>query len=367
MRTLVVLIGLSLLASVAQAEDAASKFAYGLEDIAPAATTVPDGWTIAQGSVHKEAPTKASLLAIAKAAGVAEAATHLRLIPLTRGTGDSAKPAVAAWLAIDVKSEDIVAKVHDGIEEKGWILQEAGLPQRMLVTWAAEEDDLQAIQAWQIERTAWRLVDRGWDALMAAARMPQGEGRTHALLRAQDTIYGAYRMEPDAGVANAAIGALLVGVDDAESFKHSQRALAKDAPIPPTGVWLMRACYYASRGLLLLKEDSLLDEAIGIMRRGLKTDSSVGHPNNRFGLRYNLACAYARKGDLDNAFTQLEKSLAFLKAAWEAETKAEGTSNLPYPQNYEHVKDKDPDLEPLRKDPRWAKLIKKYAPPSDAK
>ena len=59
--------------------------------------------------------------------------------------------------------------------------------------------------------------------------------------------------------------------------------------------------------------------------------------------RYNLCCAYSRLERLDEAFAELESVLTS-----DAEASLE--------QLKEHAQT-DPDLEPMRKDPRWNALF----------
>ncbi len=71
------------------------------------------------------------------------------------------------------------------------------------------------------------------------------------------------------------------------------------------------------------------------------TEGASGARNGQSS--YNLACGYALSGRPDEAFAALDRCLAkgFLKE----------------PQNVEHMKTNDPDLESLRKDPRWERLF----------
>lgn len=74
----------------------------------------------------------------------------------------------------------------------------------------------------------------------------------------------------------------------------------------------------------------------GLVLRKAESDASLA------GLRYNLCCALAKVGRLDEAFAAFDKVLAGGK----------GLSD--------RLLMTDRDLDPLRKDPRWDKLMAKY-------
>jgi predicted esterase len=92
------------------------------------------------------------------------------------------------------------------------------------------------------------------------------------------------------------------------------------------------------------------DEGIAILTRML----DVGTKDQRKGTAYNFACAYALKGEPDKAFEWLGKSVDW---GW-----GQGQGQLvgaEKPQSEVEMTKADPDLESLRKDPRYAKLIER--------
>lgn len=100
-------------------------------------------------------------------------------------------------------------------------------------------------------------------------------------------------------------------------------------------------------------EQRKLDVAIGWLAKSdqLSEKTTEAAPGARSGQSaYNLACAYALAGKIDEAFAALDRCVAkgFLKIL----------------ENVEHMKTKDPDLESLRKDPRWEGY---FMPPAEAK
>ena len=111
-----------------------------------------------------------------------------------------------------------------------------------------------------------------------------------------------------------------------------------------------RVMAIGSMGLATL-EMRKLDVAIEWLTKSeqLAEKATEGAPGARNGQSaYNLACAYALSGKPDEAFGALDRCAAkgFLKE----------TGNI------DHMK-VDPDLESLRKDPRWEPFFK----PAEAK
>jgi tetratricopeptide (TPR) repeat protein len=83
------------------------------------------------------------------------------------------------------------------------------------------------------------------------------------------------------------------------------------------------------------------DEAIGWFAKAVELAAKTNEPGPRGGnALYNLACAQSVAGKLDDAFATLDK--AFEK--------------MPGVVSGDHLR-KDPDLDNLRKDPRWEKFI----------
>ena len=383
MRVLAVVLSVALLAPVAWAEDPAPpapapdapaaepapKFPFGIEHLAPLANVVPEGWTKAEGAAPADAPTQEALVAIAKAAGVPENAIQVRVLMLKKGEGEAAKTAVAAWVGVNVRSEETATKVHDGIEEKGWLLKQVGLPHRALVTWAAEEDDIRAVQAWQTEKAVDSLCSKGWSTIETAAQDFDQTTRAQKVQLGQMLIGASLQASPSAGLPNAMVGAMLIQQNPQQALVHNRKALAKDATAPfATGQWAVQAAYFGGQALLVMeaeqKNKAMVEEARDILLKGVAAEQSAPNPLMRFGNRYNLGCAYARLDDLDKAFEHTEESLRYLKKAWEADKKKSfsGMSQLGYPQHFEHCKLIDTDMEPLRKDARWAPMIAKYDP-----
>lgn len=122
---------------------------------------------------------------------------------------------------------------------------------------------------------------------------------------------------------------------------------AKPETYGPDELWTL----HENMGLATL-EARKLDAAIGWLTKSEQlaektTENAQGAKTGQSA--YNLACAYALAEKIDEAFAALDRCVAkgFLKD----------------PKNVDHMKTGDPDLENLRKDPRWEGYFK----PAEAK
>lgn len=384
MRTLtgipVVLAALLLLAPHARADDepappqekpalAAVRLPFSLDDVAPADGQRPEGWTgVARATaVPATAPSTARLLAMARDAGVDAAALQVRCIPLRKGDGASAEFGVSAWVTLGVDAKTFAPKLAAAAGEHGWLTKNLALPNAVLVTWGSNEEAADALQRWQVATAVHALCEKGFEAIASAGQAGDQETARRAFMRGQAMIQIAGRTEPEAGVFHALMGRLLAQRDPAAALEHNRKALAANAPVPPPARWIVVAAFEAGQALLTKGDEDLLAEATEILERGVAAEAASENHFMRFGNRYNLACAYARRGETDKAFPHLEESLRYLKSAWQADMAQEGgASRLDYPNHFEHARTKDSDLEPLRADPRWAALFTKYDPAAPA-
>lgn len=117
---------------------------------------------------------------------------------------------------------------------------------------------------------------------------------------------------------------------------------AKPETFSPDQLWML----HENLGLATL-EARKLDVAIGWFTKSEQlaektTEAAQGARSGQSS--YNLACAYALSEKPDEAFAALNRCMA--------------KGFVSNPQNLQHMKVNDPDLESLRKDPRWEALFK---------
>ncbi|MDA1194398.1 MAG: hypothetical protein O2894_04370 [Planctomycetota bacterium] len=342
------------------AQPAVAPLVFDLAAIAPEDGSHPEGWAAATTTIPDAAPTTGSLLALAREADSTLANMDARCLPMTAGE----QHGVAAWMLVEGDSPALRAKLAEVATAKGWETTYAGHPSVVLLTWATDEAAATAIHTWQVDVAVRGLCERGFKIVSSAGEAFDRESAERAFLRGRAMIDAAGRTEPRAGIYHALMGRLLGQANPQQALEHDRKALAKDAPVPAPDRWIVLAAFNAGQALLVGGDASDLNEAVRLLQRGIEAEQHAENHFMRFGNRYNLACAYARLGDKDKAFAELEESLRFLKTAWEEEKARTftGGSELAYPDHYKHAKDVDTDLAPLRADERWTALMAKYDP-----
>jgi len=344
---------------------------YGLGILAPSAEEVPEGWRPLAGTEAsiEGAPTKQGLLALAASAGLDPARVDVRSLSVAKGDGDDAQQGVLGWIAVDGEMKDFAQKITEVSQAGGWKIKPVGTPMRILASWGSTKDAGLTLQEWQVAAAVTGLCETAHAYLMESKNAAGGdEGDTEAarlkIAHAQMMLQAAGSTEPEAAIVDALLGRLVQGQNPGAALRPYRRALRPGAPIPPPDDWIVEAAYLAGQELLQQQTRHVLDETLTILRRGVDAEESAPHAQLRFGNRYNLACTYARLGQMDEAFAQLEESLRFLRAASAEETldPAGGGTPLDYATNYKHALEIDTDMASLREDARWAPLMAKYAP-----
>lgn len=122
-------------------------------------------------------------------------------------------------------------------------------------------------------------------------------------------------------------------------------ATAPEGLLSPQGAWLVTTSLGHAQLHLQRNED-----AVATWKRAIDLAGALGEdaPDSQMNAHYNLACTYARLGRPDEAFAALQASYAI--------GPAEAVAGL-----REHA-ETDPDLEALRKDPRWTEVSAGSAP-----
>jgi tetratricopeptide (TPR) repeat protein len=156
------------------------------------------------------------------------------------------------------------------------------------------------------------------------------------------------------GDPRSGMSLLLAGRQYVRSDAHAigLRALEAALKNAPEGGFEADAAWelYFHLGLaqLTLKQR---EEAVPTWLKAIELAPKTQSPQDNESLcHYNLACAYALLGKLDEAFASLKRSAATGSAEHVANLKSHGQT--------------DPDLESLRADPRWAAAFDKAEAPA---
>ena len=335
---------------------------FGLDDIAAPEGTLPEGWKA--GTPAAGAPTAEALMKLATDAGLDAAKVTARAVALAKGEGETTVGGVAAWLALDAGNEAFGPALKSAVETGGWLVKPIGTPLRLLITSAGSEAAAKELQTWQVDVTVRRLCDRCLETFKEAQQQFDPHSQAETARKAQAMLAAASQTEPEAAYAHAIIAQMVQRDHPDAAMEHNRKALKKDAPVQPPAEWIVRAAFNVGGALLTTGDAAQVDEALEVLSRAVALEDKTEDPFQRFGNRYNLACAYARKGQLDPAFQHLETCLATLKTAWEKDKQKSfsGMSQLEYPRHYEHAKLIDSDMDELRKDARWAPLMAKLDP-----
>jgi adenylate cyclase len=182
-------------------------------------------------------------------------------------------------------------------------------------------------QAAEEFRMAARLEPRLFDAYYFHGRVCMNQGR---LEDAAKLFAKAADARPEDYQAPALLLTALRGLGRTEDGKAAARrtldAIERHLHLHPDDV---RAVYLASGAWSALGErEKVLEWA----------DRALEMSPDDSGVRYNVACAYASEGLVDEALSLLERNVAV------------GWGNLEWIKN-------DPDLDPLRDEPRFGAII----------
>ncbi len=327
---------------------------YGIPDIAPAKEERPPGWSpvTQSGVIPKGAPTVGALLAIARKANIGSEHFAVRSLPFQRGEGEKREAVLLTLVAVNENPAAFTSAVADAAVDGGWVAREMGSPMRVMLLWGSSKQAAHEVRDWLVGRVMLRTCKNAFDKVVASQQQ-----QSRALyVQGVELINRARAIEPDAGVYHALRARMLQGRNDAAALASYRRALAKDVIIPPPAKWKVLACARLGQMLLNQAKKEDLPEALAVLEAAVALEKHNASPIDRFGARYNLACTHVRMGTLEAAFALLDTSLAYAR-------KHLGTQ---YPFHFVHARDKDPDMAPLRKDERFAKIMAKYDPDAAA-
>ena len=337
-------------ASFAGAEDEAPKVpAYGAEDLAFDLKSLPDGWAACPEGVAipESAPTEGMLMQLGEAVGLDEDSLFVE----TRAVKKGDQVAVASFVDVDTAPDGFRSVLEKSAEAGGWVMKDLGSPMRVLVVWSPDAGAASELAGFARAAAVYRLADTAW----ASFNERSIEGHRSGMER----LGAARAIEEKAGVVAAVVGFLQIQQNRGQAVGAWIHALEKDTPMPPKGMLRVQVGFQLGQALLEAGRDELLEKALEVLLDATKHEDALDVDDEpqqawmAYGNRYNLACTYSRMGKIDDAFKALEASFVFAKKNLESDA---------YVQSYNHCKNVDPDMSPLREDERFQKLMDAYDP-----
>jgi len=341
---------LPLTPAFADEEPAGAVPTYKISQLAPTDDEHPQGWSpvISAGVIPEEAPSVGALLGLARAAKI-DLSTFQASSRSFQGEGKNA--GVVVLVGLDTQPKGFSEALTHSAEKSGWVVRELGSPLRLAVAWGSSEKAATTLLDWQANLAAVRLCTIVHKDLTAAVSNQDRDAfmESMRLLRVVSTI------QEESGAFQYLRGmAMEIARKPADALDFFRKSIKPDAPAPAPAAWQVLAAGRVGHMLLTMEDEDVLEEALVALELAVRLGKHAEKDMDRFGNHYNLACTYARLDRLDEAFRELEASLKLGKEAL-GET---------YADQYSHAKDRDSDMDPLREDPRFAALMKKYAPGS---
>ena len=376
----------------AEAKEGAKPPSYTVEGMFP--EKAPDGWRLKEeGGDAGSGLNEKALIALAKSSNTDEDDVYV-LEKLFTKDGASAN---VALIDIDADPDAFRSALDTEAAAKGWSVLPLGSPMRLMVV-GGPEGVRSAAHDVMKEHVIYQLCE------LAAQRLRAAPRKTKEVQKSADRLLDAARaMAADAGIADAMVGLALhnegrnlemaakrsrelvkqlkkqlkkatkVTGNKEEMFKkiesqaaanektskeklnacipHLTKAI-KSKSFPPKD----RILFFTGRNLgstlLQLNKNDSLDVAIEAMKKAVSAEAHSPKSSFIFGNRYDLACAYARTKDNDNALKWLEEAFKISQTA---------LSKKELNGNYTHW-GKDTDLDPLRHLPKFKELMAKYKP-----
>ena len=355
---------------------------FSIEDLVPEKDALLEGWTVLQDDPPAGHPSEEALMALAEAHGLDEDSAYVEQRVVKTPGGASAG---AAMMDIDADPAKFIAALKAKATEAGWIVRELATPKRLLIVGGdvPVRDEIAAELSAHVVyefasmarhrlniRTSWdkeqvKAAKAAAYGFIKAGRALNEKAGVLAAIESFFTLrkYMGKRHEYEANKKRAKDAKSDDKEDEfraksrkakAKSEEHwkdfvadARKALDTGVPLPPRGT-LLASLAGQGGGQILVRKDGQLDLAIEWLEKAVAAEAM--DMSRKYGDRYNLACAYARKGDKEKAFEWLTKSL-------------ETGNILPFRQYgaaFVHMEKKDEDMKPLRGDDRWDALIKKW-------
>lgn len=334
------------------------------ESLMPGEKDTPEGWTLLdEASAASGGPDEASLAALAEPLGLDEDNFYPQLQSYEK---DGATVTIAI-VDVDAKVYAYKHALAAKATECGWRTKDLGHPGRILVIGGPSAGATE-LEAALVEHTVYKLSDMAMNRIRGGVGRKESEhGSIIAFTKAIEAL------APNSGTAEAVLGFLPwiksgQGLkpkekprrsDREKAFEHWARSLATGVRFPPKGSVLVFIAGRMGGQILEWKNRGALSDATRFLEIAVESEREARTTGQRYTNRYNLSCAYARLERIDDAIKMLEGSLKILRGMpasfWRAQ--------------YEHIDEKDPDMGPLRSDPRFSELMsaKENQPPKPKK
>jgi hypothetical protein len=320
--------------------------AFGVHEVILDEESAPEGWTATSQPSPEEEKISSEVEAQGDAAGVREDLVVSGVV-----LKDAAGGSVTVVLVdVEVDPKGLSAALKASAEKNGWTYRELGSPGRIVLAAgppAARETVVKA----QVEHAVEALVRKSLSGL---------DERPPKTSLARRVAEAALAIEPKSGRAAAARAMALQfflqqeGSKDPEAWKDVlatfEKAFAPDAVKPPTE--RLAALTYGHWGFVLLsqktpgaqaKAKEVLTKAVELEKHVEGTDAQMEHS-------YNLVCALSLLGEKEEAIRRLDAVLAQIQADG-GDTKAFVAGQIAG----------DHDLDPIRGEPAFAEMLKKYS------
>ena len=384
-RPVIHVLAVALVLVLALAASGASAWAddpptFSVETLAPKASDLEDGWSFAAGEAPADQPSEATLMALARGVGLDDLAFYVEARRLCSGTDTTD----VAWIDIDVDPTTVRGAIDQAAGSNGWVVRELSTPYRLLVVGGSGAAQEKALEH-QLGQAVRRFVSMAETRLEAQVKHPDDaraaedaargfleRGRSLGLDAAALDVLEAFlhwrawgvadgqrrqqeaKLKKDADDADAkaalAEARTKAEAEQARFLELASKGMAAGRAVPPVG-WLPVSVGGRAGGMLLERKDaSVLAEAVRLLDAAVALEDRSPNSDLAYTNRYNLACAHARLGHIDKAFEYLENALELGKVR----------HPFAFGPEFVHLRDKDEDMAPLRKDERWGPLIEKY-------
>ncbi len=332
---------------------------YSIEFLMPTEANTPEGWKLG-GAAPTGAPTEDGLTEIAETCKLDDETFYVETGVLSQD-GDKVG---FAMIDIDKNVYAFRAKLDAQATVGSWRVHELGSPARVVVI-GGEQGLLASAAKALTEHVVYAMAELGMSRV--GGRRGHEEASREAALAYTQAMRG---IASESGVANAIVGVVHwyrsqpkkrgekpdIEIQN-DALAAFEKALAEGVTYPPKGHLRVFVAGQLGSILLARHQKNTLAKATRALEIAVKHEQDGKNNTRRFGSRYDLACAYARAGKIDEAFAMLEKSIQTGANLGPAE----------WAGHYKHISEKDPDMDPLRKDPRFSKLMADNKPPEPKK